>query len=721
MLVKETVWIVPALLLFVVAWKRFNSPPTNRSGTTFVLFTFGVIFYYALILAIWLLLIISISQGSIGLGKLSVFLGNHDPESSGELGRYAPIFAALFIVVASQFRQVSALDGAARSFCIQLASIPREADSLALELAQSTDFQPANQILRALVSNTIAQNIGPKALNFSNDGTPSARFTRAVGLYWLFVGPRNNGNLALPAGSKSVYSRIVQLGESTASRADARYEELMQRALAYFTSPHPTKELKDALERDIMELSSLVCSLIARFVLYCEVTRAGRRERLSVMGFDRTHSLPRFGRDQWVTTILAVIFLSIGMMAFMPGTRSIGTSQILVIAITFGISIGFAVLGAILVAQRFIERHQGEQQAFPPIAELTLAALIVTGLSVGLRIAIPLVPALIQGDGLQNTISQFIQRWPGVITPFVGTISLGLLCSYLGSQNWSWLLVASIGAVGNGLAFAAAGLMVGSLINPEVLALFYRDPDNAVPIIVMSTGLTGILVGAMVLAVFNKSQRVRKEVVGRSADDPSTNLPEVYAPPLVDHLETMVLPSPNEAPQNLGGYVRTGVEVLEGTYVCFRPAFSATDVINAYVIVIRWDEATSCLMFEEQDRVDVGHTQKGTVFIPEGGKFINLATVERGAMRLIMVSRPQGEEPARGLIMTMSNSERGQFTPVSAPIVLRRVVKDMPQLGFVKASAPDYSGYRRELERVMPPYGSFVVTPPQPALADAAE
>ena len=60
-------WIVPALLLFVVAWVRFNSPPTNRSGTTFALFFFGVIFYYALIIPLWLLVAIALSQGSLGL------------------------------------------------------------------------------------------------------------------------------------------------------------------------------------------------------------------------------------------------------------------------------------------------------------------------------------------------------------------------------------------------------------------------------------------------------------------------------------------------------------------------------------------------------------------------------------------------------------------------------------------------------------------------------
>jgi len=61
-LVQPSEWIVSALMLIVVAWERFNTPPTNRSGTTFALFSFGLIFYYALIVALWLLVTIAVRQ-----------------------------------------------------------------------------------------------------------------------------------------------------------------------------------------------------------------------------------------------------------------------------------------------------------------------------------------------------------------------------------------------------------------------------------------------------------------------------------------------------------------------------------------------------------------------------------------------------------------------------------------------------------------------------------
>ena len=91
---------------------------------------------------------------------------------------------------------------------------------------------------------------------------------------------------------------------------------------------------------------------------------------------------------------------------------------------------------------------------------------------------------------------------------------------------------------------------------------------------------------------------------------------------------------------------------------------------------------------------------------------MNLVTLEKGAIRLIMVSRPKvRDEPARGLVTTLSNPDGAQFTPASAPIVLKRLVDHMPQLGFVRPGAPDYETYRRELEMVMPVFGFFAPAP----------
>lgn len=110
-----------------------------------------------------------------------------------------------------------------------------------------------------------------------------------------------------------------------------------------------------------------------------------------------------------------------------------------------------------------------------PFAELMLASFIVVGLSMAMRIEIPLVPALAAGDSsaLHGVVTQFWERLPGIITPFTCTISLGLLCSYVDFVNRTSFRVAAVGVLGNGLALSAAGFFVGRLLEDSVLAQFF--------------------------------------------------------------------------------------------------------------------------------------------------------------------------------------------------------------------------------------------------------
>jgi hypothetical protein len=202
----------------------------------------------------------------------------------------------------------------------------------------------------------------------------------------------------------------------------------------------------------------------------------------------------------------------------------------------------------------------------------------------------------------------------------------------------------------------------------------------------------------MVLAVFNKSERVRKDYVHFATDDPQSGSVEV---------RELAPSSSGEAAPYLGGYKRSDVQHLEGRYVCFRSAFSTSEVINAYLISVHWDEGESSLCFEEQERIDAGHTQRGRVYIPDGRPFISFVTIEKGALRLIMVSRPEGNRSAHGIITTLSKPGSAGYIPTSGPIVLRRVIGKLPQLGFIQPGALDYDGYRAELEMVMPSSAFF--------------
>src|SRR5262249_61633933 len=116
-------------------------------------------------------------------------LGKARPAGATRTRATRPIDGGLCTRGGAAFHLGRRMDKAARELCMRLAAIPREAAWLALELAQTVDFQPRSELLRNKVSKIITEDISAQALRFEADGSPASRFTRAVGLYWLFVGP----------------------------------------------------------------------------------------------------------------------------------------------------------------------------------------------------------------------------------------------------------------------------------------------------------------------------------------------------------------------------------------------------------------------------------------------------------------------------------------------------------------------------------------------------
>jgi hypothetical protein len=306
-----------------------------------------------------------------------------------------------------------------------------------------------------------------------------------------------------------------------------------------------------------------------------------------------------------------------------------------------------------------------------------------------------------------STVTKLMNGLPsGIYTfPFwVCTLSVGLLCSYLGTSGLGWMRLAAIGAAGNGVALVLAAVLIGGLMSDSFLtARMHEQPAVARLIMMVISGVAGAAVGGFVLTLFARSIQ--------SGRIPAP-LPMLSAPPIApigDLLGALSKGdiSPNgTAPLELGSYNRASVAELEGRYVCFRPTFSNPKVINAYLVIVQWDEKHSCLVFEEQNRPDSMHTQKGKVYIPDGKPFMSFVTVDRGAIRVIMVTRPD-EGPARGLMLTLSNPGEMHFIPASAPLVLRRIGEETPQLGFVHPGAPDYDRYLGELASVGPGFARF--------------
>ena len=86
----------------------------------------------------------------------------------------------------------------------------------------------------------------------------------------------------------------------------------------------------------------------------------------------------------------------------------------------------------------------------------------------------------------ESAIAQFLELWPGIIIPFACTISQGLLCTYLGTRRWNQWRVAAVGALGNGLAFLVAAVLVGWLLKLHGKRVLY-DVREDTPASILDT------------------------------------------------------------------------------------------------------------------------------------------------------------------------------------------------------------------------------------------
>ena len=166
------------------------------------------------------------------------------------------------------------------------------------------------------------------------------------------------------------------------------------------------------------------------------------------------------------------------------------------------------------------------------------------------------------------------------------------------------------------------------------------------------------------------------------------------------------------APRELGAYTLNSVTHLLGDYLCVRPRFSNPTILNVYLIHVGWDPGLKHLIYEERERssADAKHARNGSVHIPFGSPFMYLVCRDGGFVRLMLLSQPDDNGLARGLLCTLSNPRGAIFIPAATAVFLRRLqAKETPQIGLIKPEDASYEGYQETLSTVITEeFGAFI-------------
>lgn len=161
-------------------------------------------------------------------------------------------------------------------------------------------------------------------------------------------------------------------------------------------------------------------------------------------------------------------------------------------------------------------------------------------------------------------------------------------------------------------------------------------------------------------------------------------------------------PPREHAPDHLGNYARAAVAWLEGAYLTLRPSFQEAHAIFAYRTDIFWSDEASQLEFREAERLDHDYTQFGAVSVPHQSGHIYFVTNRHGQMRLAVVGRPTIRGDMHGLLTTLKADRGAHLSPVSLPIVYRRLKPDDPcEYGVISEGNAAFGTYRALLQKTL--------------------
>jgi hypothetical protein len=160
-----------------------------------------------------------------------------------------------------------------------------------------------------------------------------------------------------------------------------------------------------------------------------------------------------------------------------------------------------------------------------------------------------------------------------------------------------------------------------------------------------------------------------------------------------------------------GGYAKSSVAHMIGSYLVLRAAFKTPRHVVTYATDLFWDDAEGGLMFQERDRLDARHSHRGHVRLPNMSMYMYLVSGENGWLRSVTLSVLDVSNEFHGILTTLHNIAGMMFVPVATPVVYwRRESFDGDRFGEITPGDPNYETYLEALkESIANTYVKMVV------------
>ncbi len=197
-------------------------------------------------------------------------------------------------------------------------------------------------------------------------------------------------------------------------------------------------------------------------------------------------------------------------------------------------------------------------------------------------------------------------------------------------------------------------------------------------------------------------QREPKPVAEATPEPPRTALVPEPAQELQQAPAVAAAGGSEKARAEWGGYSKSAVAHMIGSYLVLRAAFKTPGNVVAYATDLAWDEADGGLIFQERDRLDARHSHRGHVRLPNMSMYMYLVSGENGWLRSVTLSVLDVSSEFHGILSTLHNIAGMMFVPVATPVVyLKRDNFDQETFGELKPADANHARYSALLRQTI--------------------
>ncbi len=543
--IRSMEWLAGAVIIVVYAYKRYNTPVTNRSSTTFARFSVFFLLYVLTILLLYWLAGSLMETSPELLKRLSaVAPGILPPQSDKYSQLTGPIFAALLLTtLMPNVLWLSTIDKRLLRFFWDLGQIPSYIIKQR-EWLRRAAFNIAPTLHNEIIDWATAQDIEKNDIRFEQEDSLNYEWAR---LCTLFIRVSQWQDL-----QQGKYARFLQHHDTQFETLKTEFVAFSTRAGNYFKRARKLQAVEAHTEQqEILEdlhwhltieanrLLKKICELIASGIFYAELTEAGRVRMIAKLGFDEySVSNENLTPSQILTlagsTTLAFLMISViqEIVKYQAHAKFTG---ILFLAILMTISYGVSAYAAIF--PKTIWRCTNiDQTKSRPIFGYFLSALIAAGLSLIAMISVRYTNnaffMLSPEDNFNKVMTDLSWSYPYLIQSSV----IGFVLAYIADNEHSrikrrlrHMRRIDMLVMGGGLAFAS--LLTYCVIEGVGPFAGTRDPAFRRPADIISAmyfALQGALVGVVIgylVPNWYRSNRARtpgqciNRLLHRSAED----------------------------------------------------------------------------------------------------------------------------------------------------------------------------------------------------------